>query len=472
MNIWNYCKRLGRSRLGSRIVPFVLSLLGVLLVGIPALATHPWALVPEDLEVYDLPQAVPAARVEQLQEQTDRVAPWRYDLQSYPVTEEHETHWRQTLWATAILEPQRQDVAEAIASILPLAWEPDITESQARTVHMAMQIGTQLYLSNPSLYQPLEERFWAIVRLSPQPQWAAMSLSVLTQNGLAADLVAGEIEILRDRFINVSSLILDMAFRDLQEQLTPASQPPIADLLNWQVAPKQAQIYVLCRPDRDVLCLGLLKDQKGQWVREKDGSLWQVPLLARSLHGLRWNYIRGATPQGIYRVEGTMPRSTTTYFRAFGQFPLVKMFMPYEEGVEDFVPGVETFLPAEEETLQGAVEDYQKLLPPSWRDYFPIEQAYWAGRRGRGLIRIHGSGEPPNFFSNNQRAPESYPWNPAIGCISAIELYDTKGRLVEADMPKILQAFSEAAGGKVEGYVVMVDVPGADTPVTLAELGL
>lgn len=85
-----------------------------MLVGIPALATHPWALTPEDLEVYDLPQAVPAARVEQLQEQTDRVASWRYDLQSYLVTEEQETHWRQTHWATAILEPLRQDVVDAI----------------------------------------------------------------------------------------------------------------------------------------------------------------------------------------------------------------------------------------------------------------------------------------------------------------------------------------------------------------------
>ncbi|MGB0561967.1 MAG: hypothetical protein ACPGVO_09205, partial [Spirulinaceae cyanobacterium] len=134
--------------------------------------------------------------------------------------------------------------------------------------------------------------------------------------------------------------------------------------------------------------------------------------------------------------------------------------------------GVETFVPPRRGNLSEAVQVYQELWPASWRGYFPSEQAYWAGRRGRGLIRIHGSGEPPAFFSNNERAPESYAWNPAIGCISAIELYDDAGRLQRADMPKILRAFNAAAGGKVEGYVVLVDVPGADTPVTPAELGL
>lgn len=447
------------------VVGLMLFALSLTVVTAPAVANRPWALKPTDLQVYNQPQTVPAARVEQRQEQLDRIVPERFDLRRYPVTDANETHWRQTLWATAVLEPQRADIAEAVAAILTLTQRPQLSVSRAKTVHMAMQIGTQLYLSNPGLYSAIGDRFQETLHHSPHAKWAAMSLSALLQQGLEPQVAQGEVARLRDRFAGQETLVLNIALRDLQEQLTPASLPPLTDLLNWQVAPQQAQIYVFCRPNRDVLCLGLIKDQDGDWLQEEDGSLWQVPLLARSLHGLRWNYIRGATPQGIYRIEGTMPRSTTTYFRAFGQFPLVKMFMPFERGVK-------TFVPPQNGTLNGAVSVYQSLLPLSWRGYFPMEEAYWAGRRGRGLIRIHGSGEPPEFFGNNERAPESYAWNPAIGCISAIETYDDSGRLQRADMPKILQSLSDAAGGQVEGYVVMVDVPGSNVPMTSEDLGL
>ncbi|MGB0560762.1 MAG: hypothetical protein ACPGVO_03040, partial [Spirulinaceae cyanobacterium] len=304
--------------------------LSLLLVCTPALATHPWALKASDLQVYNQPQTVPTARVEQLKEQQERIALSRFDLRRHPITDAQETHWRQTLWATAVLEPQRADIAEAVAAIARLTQRPQLSVSQAKTVHMAMQIGTQLYLSNPELYGAIGDRLQETLHSSPHPKWAAMALSALMQNGLDPATAQAELNRLRDRFPRQDSLVLQIALRDLQEQLTPAALPPLNDLVNWQVAPQQAQIEIFCRPDRDVLCLGLLKDRNGQWLREADGSLWQVPLLARSLHGLRWNYIRGATPQGIYRVEGTMPRSTTTYFRAFGQFPLLKMFMPFE----------------------------------------------------------------------------------------------------------------------------------------------
>lgn len=458
----NWALRKHWRRWGMAVMLFAVSLA---LVAMPAIAHHPWALKPTDLQVYNQPQTVPAARVEQRQEQLDRITPARFDLNRYPVTDANETHWRQTLWATAVFEPQRPDIAEAVAGILALTQRSQLSVAQAKTVHMAMQIGTQLYLSNPELYSAIGDRFQSTLHHSPDAKWAAMSLSALVQQGLEPQIAQAELEQLRDRFVGQETLVLNLALRDLEAQLTPPPLPPITDLLNWQGAPQQAQIYVFCRPNRDVLCLGLIKDRDGDWLQEEDGSLWQVPLLARSLHGLRWNYIRGATPQGIYRVEGIMPRSTTTYFRAFGQFPLVKMFMPFEDGVSDFAP-------SRSRASDTPWDSYQALLPPSWRGYFPMEQAYWAGYRGRGLIRIHGSGEPPEFFSNNERAPESYAWNPAIGCISAIELYDDAGRLQRADMPKILQSLSDAAGGRVEGYVVMVDVPGGNIPVTPTDLGL
>jgi hypothetical protein len=224
-------------------------------------------------------------------------------------------------------------------------------------------------------------------------------------------------------------------------------------LLNWAIAPNQLQMYVFCQPDRGALCLTVLKDRNGQFVRD-NGQLWSVPLLLRPVHsGLSWNFTRGQTPQGVFRIEGTRAPNSDT-FRAYGAFPLVKLFVPYEDGAREFLPG----RPQQDPT---SLADYQALLPASWRSYFPIQQSYWAGKAGRGLFRIHGSGEDPNFFTNNRRYPNSFGWNPSIGCLSALERYDETGRLQHADMPKILDALTRIGGANFSGYLVVVELPEA-----------
>lgn len=160
-----------------------------------------------------------------------------------------------------------------------------------------------------------------------------------------------------------------------------------------------------------------------------------------------------------------MPRSPSNEFRAYGQFPLVKLFLPLE-------PGVKTFIPPNTPQLSDNISSYQALLPPSWRDYFPIQESYWAGKLGRSLIRIHGSGEDLNFFGGNRRFPETYGWNPAIGCLSATEIYDAQtGKLIKADMPQILGALQRAGQGNLEGFAIVIEVPSdSPQPVTVQEI--
>ncbi len=165
--------------------------------------------------------------------------------------------------------------------------------------------------------------------------------------------------------------------------------PPLRDLLNWEVAPNQLHLYVICQPDRDILCQSVLKNRDGAFVRRQDGTLWSIPLLLRSIHnGLGWNFVRGQTPAGIYRVEGIEPQPDDQYFRAYGQFSLVKLYVPYESGAKQFLPG-------KSGKFNGNLQDYQNLLPPSWRSYWPIQESYWAGKIGRSEFRIHGTGSHP-----------------------------------------------------------------------------
>ena len=96
---------------------------------------------------------------------------------------------------------------------------------------------------------------------------------------------------------------------------------------------------------------------------------------------------------------------------------------------------------------------------------------------GRSLIRIHGSGEAPDFFSKKGHVSNenlySYNWNPTIGCLSALELYDEEGKLQQAGMPKILNALTTVGGKNFTGYMIVVEIPSASkAPISVAEVQL
>ena len=396
-----------------------------------------------------VPEATAAARIRQRQEQLQLISPQDYDLTRYPIADANETHWRKLLWATAVIEPQETYVRETIAQILTLTPQP-LSPAQARTVEMALQIGTQLYLSHPS--PDLERQFVQTITQSQNPQWVAMSLSALVKGGATTNQQQQWIDSISQRFPQWSENV--SLYTTIKELATPVGTPPINDLLNWTIAPNQQQLYVFCNHDRSQLCSAFLKNTQGRFVR-KGRQLWTMPLLTRSLHNLSWNFSRGYTPQGIYRIEGTIPQPDTEFFRAYGFFPLVQLFAPLEPGVKEFIPG-------RKGTLTGKLDGYSALLPPSWRDYFPIQASYWAGMAGRSLFRIHGSGEAPTFFTNNQRYPQTDGWNPAIGCVSALELYDNAGRLRSAHLPDLLRQL----GTKPTGYLIVVETPNSPASIS------
>ncbi|MCU0548197.1 MAG: hypothetical protein MUC48_02505 [Leptolyngbya sp. Prado105] len=389
-----------------------------------------------------IPLATAQARIRQRQSQLNLITPAAYDLTRNPINTQTEKRWRQLLWATAVIEPQDTYVKNAIAQILTLTPQR-LTPPQTRIVEMALQIGTQLYSTNPT--PNLREQFIQTIAQSSNPRWVALSLSALVKGGATVQEQQQWINQIAQRFPRwAENVSLYTTFQDLA---APSQTPPLRDLLNWSIAPNQQQLYVFCSRDRSQLCSAFLKDRSGRFVRE-NGRLWSIPLLTRSLHNLSWNFTRGYTPQGIYRIEGTIPQPDTEFFRAYGYFPLVKLFAPHESGVKEFIPG-------RRGTLAGKLPGYNALLPPSWRNYFPIQGSYWAGLAGRSEFRIHGSGEDPGFFTNNQRYPESAGWNPAIGCLSALELYDEQGRLKASDVPRLLNLL----GTKPTGYLIVAELP-------------
>jgi len=411
-----------------------------------------------------LPEATAAARSQQAQEQDDRSAPDRYNLDRYPLTAAYESHWRQTLWATALREPEDLAAVQALVALLNLT-DDRLDPAQQRLVEMALQVSHQLYRHLPQAYAALEQPLRATVAHSPDPEWVALALSALVNGGVGADDRQGLIDQVKTRFPQWGQILpLNLTLRDLAIVDLPVITPPLADLLQWQSVPGEPQVYVLCRPDRGVLCRAILKTGTGEFYREEEG-LWSVLLSGRSLHDLPWQFRRGETPQGLFRMEGTVPQPDTEYFRAFGFFDLVNLYIPFETGVKAFIP-------AQSGTLSGGLSAYQALLPPRWRGYGPIQQSYWAGKQGRSLFRIHGTGEDPSFFRNNRHYPASEGWNPAIGCLSAQEQYDAQGRLITGGMPTLLQALTAVGGQDFTGYVTVVEVGEDEIPGVTAAIAV
>lgn len=399
------------------------------------------------------PQATSSARVLQRQQQVRQIRPDNFDLERFPLQKTNESHWRHLLWTTAVVEPQEAFVAAALNKILAQTVRPDLSDTEKAIVDMAMKVGTQLYLSDPNFYGSIGQRFLETIDQSTDPEWVAVSLSGLAKGGMVATELQRMGNQVKSRFPGwTTNVFLQTTLQEIDDATTPQPLPPLRDLLTWTIAPQQLHLYVLCRPNRRILCQAILKDRSGEFVKQ-NGQLWSVPLLLESIHGLGWNFTRGQTPQGVYRIEGTVSQHNDEFFRAYGQFPLVNLFVPFEPGARQFIPG-------RPGAFKGSLEDYQALLPPSWRSYRPIQQTYWAGRSGRSLFRIHGSGESPDFFSGKDKNyPNSYEWNPTIGCLSALELYSDRGQLLKSDMPKILRTLQTAGGRNFSGYLMVVDVP-------------
>lgn len=395
------------------------------------------------------PLATQAARTEQLQREQQRLQPHHYDLNRYPLTADHQTHWRRLLWATALQQPQPPYVFHALRQILSRAGARNLTPTETQVITQALQVSNLYLRQHPHTRPQLQTSLLQVVQNSPHPRWVALALNSLVRSGSLTPAQQEQwLRQTRQRFPQPGDLLATV-LHDLAQP--PVPTPPLEDLLAWQAQPGEMQLYVFCRKNRWVPCTLIVKNNQGEFDRE-GGQVWSRRLLLQSVYALDWAFTYGQTPQGLQRVAGITETRTGELFRAYGQFPLVQLFLPFEAGVKEFFPG-------EPGPWRGSLADYQQRLPPSWRDYPPLHQSYQAGRLGRSLLRIHGTGDAPELFA--RPAGVDHLWNPALGCLTALELYNSAGELHQGDMAEILRVLDRASGGSFRGYLLVVELPDA-----------
>ena len=244
-------------------------------------------------------------------------------------------------------------------------------------------------------------------------------------------------------------------------QPTAAPPPPLADLFAAPLRPGYPAVFSVQSKGREFMGLALLRAADGRFVREADGSLFQVPQLARALSNLPGTITLGNTPQGLFTVRG----ASTAENPWIGPTPFLETKLPIEGKVAEFEHTDSTASSADwTEPL------YESFLPPSWQQWEPIKEAWLAGRAGRDEILMHGTVVNPAYYAGATYAPGT----PSAGCLVASETWDAAtGRLVQSDQLRLSQAFAKAtmsADPLSKGYLVVVELPGEARPVKAAEL--
>lgn len=242
-------------------------------------------------------------------------------------------------------------------------------------------------------------------------------------------------------------------------QPSPVAAPPLPELLAAPLRPGYAAIYSLQRPGREVMGLALVRAADGRFVRDARGELFASPQLARALTHLPGTITNGNTPQGLFTLIG----AGTATNPWIGPTPYLHTKLPIEATVAEFEhadPTQSASLPAWSDAV------YDSFLPPAWRGWAPIKEAWLAGRAGRDDILLHGTVVNPDYY----RGASYFPGTPSAGCMVSHETWDrATGRLLDSGQLRLAQAYAAASGREdLAGYLVVVEVPG-EGPVTAAE---
>lgn len=249
--------------------------------------------------------------------------------------------------------------------------------------------------------------------------------------------------------------------------------PDVGELLRYRRGDGQKVIYSFQRWDRDYAGLAIVQNADGSFVRDGQGRLQVFQQLARSGPDLPYFITNGNTPQGIYSIQGT-DVSRTNFI---GPTPNLQLLMPFEgEWGKYFhdsslvspgsVAAILVHTPeARDEMSVDSLALYRQLLPPGWRSYAPMMEAWAAGRIGRTEIIAHGTTIDPEYF----KGKPFYPLTPTMGCLCAKELWNpTTGHLLVSEQNNLVNAFLSTPGRK--GWLVVLNLDDQHRPVSREEV--
>lgn len=229
----------------------------------------------------------------------------------------------------------------------------------------------------------------------------------------------------------------------------------LSDIFNKKFLRGNTIVYSFQRKNRDYIGITIIRDGKGNFMLDNNKKIIAIPQFARSLSNLPFYLSNGNTPQGIFRMNGTDVSQSSF----IGPTPNIQLAMPFELSVRNFLN-----VPYVKDSVWNEAQ-YKKLLPPSWQDYFPIYQTFYAGKTGRTEIIAHGTTMDPKYY----KTKIYYPYTPTEGCLCTKEIWsEDDGKRVVSDQQTLINTLK--ASGNENGYYIVIEIDDQKKPVTIEEL--
>ena len=356
-----------------------------------------------------------------------------------PLNKKTESQWQGAFWGMGLAEYRSETCDSAIEFAVDNFFDHS-TEFKRSLLEV-------IYGLYPDSFSYEIEK---LVRSTNNPKIFAMGIEHLLRihpgrNNLYHDLINKQFT------KNLSNPILFMLSKRLKGN--KAKLPPLTDLFAKPFDNKLL-IFSFHRKNRDFPGLTVIRKPNGKFLRNSDGSLFHIRHLARSNSALPGYLTNGNTPQGIYSLQG-LDISENVFI---GPTPTLQMRLPHETSQNSFLHNKD--IKKEAWTLAP----YKELLPESWRNYFPIYSAYYAGKAGRSAIIAHGSTINPDFY----QAKPYYPLTPSLGCLTALELWSGEtGECIYSEQLALIEAYRKFDS---EGYLILLDLNNKKYPVTINDI--
>ena len=366
-------------------------------------------------------------------------------LQS-PLDAQTESAWLEALWAMELMQIKSRKIAKALYKQVLFHYPHQNLEAQRQSLET-------VYGLYPHTFQ---KSIAQLIKVEKNPKLFAMMVHYLYRTKERKSIQALAQELLQKNLSNYTNHpIIFCLKQDLEKnrQQRLKERPPLEDLLQHPFPEMPWVFFSFQRLNRDFPGLTIIRHPDGQFERDSSGQLFQVPQLARAVSNLPGYLTNGNTPQGILSIL----EITTTDNQYIGPTEMLNMVLPYEVPLSTFYH--QASVASNEENA------YRQLLPLSWQSYFPIWEAYYAGKAGRTEIFAHGTTINPQFYAG---APY-FPNTPSLGCLTASELWNPQtGQLEKSDQHRLIEKMQKL--GVLRGYFVVVEIDDQNKAVSLEEI--
>ncbi len=235
---------------------------------------------------------------------------------------------------------------------------------------------------------------------------------------------------------------------------TTLTTPSIHSLLEKNYLPGNVLMISFQRKNRNYPGLVIIRNKEGNFIKDKNGELFSVSQLARSLSNTPGYISNGNTPEGIFRMDGF----DTSKISSIGPTTNIQLTMPFENTSAHFYK--ESIL-----DTSWDINAYKKLLPNNFQNYYPAYQTYYAGKAGRTEIIAHGTTVNPLYYKGRP----FYPLTPTEGCLCTKEIWsEANGMRLESDQQKLANAITTAGGP--DGYCIVINIDDQQKAVTLNDI--